>query len=72
MPLDHIIEAEIEIVGSVGNPHADYPRLLGLVETAVLQPASIVGQTLPLEQASNVLEAMDSYETLGFSVITGF
>ena len=32
----------------------------------------VVGQTLPLEQASAVLDAMDSYETLGFSVITGF
>jgi hypothetical protein len=27
---------------------------------------------LPLEQASDVLDAMDSFETLGFSVITGF
>ena len=72
IPLDHIIEAEIEIIGSVGIPHSDYPRLLGLVETGVLQPARIVGQTLPLKQASAVLDAMDSYETLGFSVITEF
>jgi D-arabinose 1-dehydrogenase-like Zn-dependent alcohol dehydrogenase len=72
IPLDHIIEAEIEIAGSVGNPHVDYPRLLALVATEVLQPARIVGQTLALEQASAVLDAMDSYETLGFSVITGF
>ena len=72
MPLDYIIESEIEIAGSVGNPHVDYPRLLGLVETGVLQPARIVGQTLPLERASEVLAAMDSFETLGFSVITGF
>jgi propanol-preferring alcohol dehydrogenase len=72
IPLDHIIEAEIEIAGSVGNPHVDYPRLLGLVEAGILQPARIVGQTLPLEQASEVLAAMDTYETLGFSVITEF
>jgi len=72
LPLDHIIEGEIEIAGSVGNPHVDYPRLLGLVATGVLRPARIVGQTLPLEQASGVLDAMDSFETLGFSVITGF
>jgi threonine dehydrogenase-like Zn-dependent dehydrogenase len=72
IPLDYIIESEIEIAGSVGNPHVDYPRLLALVETGVLRPARIVGQTLPLEQASDVLGAMDSYETLGFSVITEF
>ncbi len=70
IPLDHIIESEIEIAGSVGNPHVDYPRLLGLVETGILQPARIVGQTLALQDASQVLDAMDAYETLGFSVIT--
>jgi hypothetical protein len=40
------------------------------VETGVLRPARIVGQTLALEQASDVLDAMDSHDTLGFSVIT--
>ena len=72
VPLDHIIEGEIEIVGSVGNPHVDYPRLLGLVETGVLRPARIVGQTLPLAKVNDVLGAMDTFETLGFSVITQF
>jgi propanol-preferring alcohol dehydrogenase len=72
LPLDHMIEAEIEVAGSVGNPHADYPQLLGLVQAGVLRPASIVGQTLPLEQAGQVLGALDGYETLGFSVITEF
>src|SRR5262249_6399566 len=71
IPLDHIIEAEIEIAGSLGNPHVDYPRLLGLVAAGGLRPARIVGQTPPLEQASGGLDAMDSYETLGFSGITG-
>lgn len=72
LPLDHIIESEIEIVGSVGNPHVNYPRLLGLVEIGVLQPSRIVGETLPLEKASGVLASMDTFETLGFSVITSF
>jgi propanol-preferring alcohol dehydrogenase len=72
LPIDHMIEAEVEILGSVGNPHVDYPRLLGLVETGVFRPASIVGEVLALEQAGRVLSAMDHYETLGFSVITEF
>jgi alcohol dehydrogenase, propanol-preferring len=72
LPIDHMIEAEIEVVGSVGNPHVDYPQLLGLVELGVLRPASIVGETLALEGAGRVLAAMDRYETLGFSVITEF
>ena len=71
LALDHVIENEIEIVGSVGNPHVAYPELLGLVEREVLRPASIVGQTVTLEQAGEVLSAMDRYDTLGFTVITG-
>ena len=72
IPLDHIIENEIEIVGSLGNPHVDYPRLLGLVEGGVLRPASIVGETLSLGRAGEVINAMDKFETIGFSVITEF
>jgi alcohol dehydrogenase, propanol-preferring len=72
IPLDHIIETEIELVGSVGNPHADYPRLLALVDRGVLQPERIVGQRLRLSEVQGVLDAMDSFETVGFSVITEF
>lgn len=72
IPLDHIIETEIELVGSVGNPHADYPQLLSLVDRGVLQPERIVGQRLDLGEVQGVLDAMDSFETVGFSVITEF
>lgn len=72
IPIDHIIESEIEIVGSVGNPHADYPSLLNLVSKGVLQPSRIVGQRLALSEVQGVLDAMDSFETIGFSVITEF
>lgn len=72
IPIDYIIESEIEIVGSVGNPHVDYPRLLGLVESQVLQPASLVSKTVSLEDVNGVIAGMDAYETLGFEVITRF
>ena len=72
IPIDYIIESEIEIVGSVGNPHVDYPRLLGLVESQVLRPARLVSKTVALGDASDVIAGMDSYDTLGFEVITVF
>ena len=72
LALDHLIENEIEIRGSVGNPHVAYPELLGLVERGVLRPKTIVGETVALEQAGEVLGAMDRYDTLGFTVITRF
>jgi D-arabinose 1-dehydrogenase-like Zn-dependent alcohol dehydrogenase len=72
IPLDYIIEAEIELAGSVGNPHSDYPRLLNLVSKGVLQPARIVGQQLRLHEVQGVLDSMDTFETVGFSVVTEF
>jgi D-arabinose 1-dehydrogenase-like Zn-dependent alcohol dehydrogenase len=72
LALDYLIENEIEIVGSVGNPHVTYPELLGLVERRTLRPKSIVGETVTLEQAGAVIESMDAYDTLGFTVITTF
>lgn len=72
IPLDYIIEAEIELAGSVGNPHSDYPRLLNLVSKGILQPARIVGQQLGLHEAQGVLDSMDTFETVGLSVITEF
>jgi len=47
-------------------------ELLGLVERGVLRPKTIVGETVALEQAGDVIGSMDRYETLGFTVITGF
>jgi propanol-preferring alcohol dehydrogenase len=72
LPIDHIIENELKIVGSVGNPQSDYPSLLTLVERGVLRPSSIVGNTIALEQVSGEIEAMTGFGTVGFSVITSF
>jgi hypothetical protein len=43
-----------------------------LVERGVLRPKSIVGETVALEHAGDVLAAMDRYDTLGFTVVTRF
>lgn len=72
IPLDYMIEAEIEFAGSVGNPHADYPALLNLVSKGVLQPSRIVGERLALSDTQRVLDSMDTFDTVGFSVITEF
>ena len=72
LPLDHIIETEISIVGSVGNPQSDYPALLNLVRRGILRPSSIVGSTLALEDVSEVIRSMTGFNTMGFSVITSF
>ena len=41
IPLDELIEAELTIVGSVGNPHIHLPALLNLVGDKRLDPAGL-------------------------------
>ncbi len=72
IPLDELIEAELTIVGSVGNPHIHLPALLRLVADGRLDPAGLVTERVPLEQAQNVLERMTSFDTVGFALIDSF
>ncbi|HUA72003.1 MAG TPA: zinc-binding dehydrogenase, partial [Solirubrobacteraceae bacterium] len=72
IPLDELIEAELTIVGSVGNPHIHLPALLRLVGERRLDPAALVTERIPLESAQGVLERMTSFDTIGFSLIDTF
>jgi D-arabinose 1-dehydrogenase-like Zn-dependent alcohol dehydrogenase len=72
IPLDELIEAELTIVGSVGNPHIHLPALLELVAAGRLDPAGLVTERVPLEGAQGVLERMTGFDTVGFAVIDRF
>lgn len=72
IPLDELIEAELTIVGSVGNPHVHLPALLSLVGDGRLDPAGLVTEHVPLDQAQGVLKRMTSFDTVGFALIDRF
>ncbi len=72
IPLDELIEAELTIVGSVGNPHIHLPALLSLVADKRLDPAALVTERIALEEANGVLERMTSFDTVGFALIDRF
>lgn len=72
LPIDMMIEAEIEFFGSVGNPHVHYPELLALVERGRFNPKSLITQEIALEEINDVIEAMTGYQTIGFNLITQF
>jgi len=46
--------------------------MLDKVETGKLNPGLMVGKTVALDDASDVLSSMAGYETTGMSVITKF
>jgi D-arabinose 1-dehydrogenase-like Zn-dependent alcohol dehydrogenase len=72
IPLDELIEAELTIVGSVGNPHVHLPALLSLVADKRLDPAGLVSERIPLDQSHGVLERMTNFDTVGFALIDSF
>ncbi len=72
IPLDELIEAELTIIGSVGNPHIHLPALLGLVGDKRLDPSALVTERVPLDGAQAVLERMTDFDTVGFALIDRF
>jgi threonine dehydrogenase-like Zn-dependent dehydrogenase len=49
-----------------------YPEMLRMMESGKLQPGKLVTATLPIESASEVLESMGRYDTLGVKVINAW
>lgn len=71
-PVDVITFRELSVIGSFGMQAARYPEMLGMIESGKLQPSRLVGEEIALEQASEVLASMGSYDTVAMSVITRF
>ncbi|MFQ5773412.1 MAG: zinc-dependent alcohol dehydrogenase family protein [Kiloniellaceae bacterium] len=69
VPVDLIVGKEIQLVGSKGMPPAHYGSMLRMVAAGKLDPGRLVSRTVRLEEAGGVLASMDSYDTLGFTVI---
>ena len=60
------------LAGSFGMQAARYPEMLDMVAAGKVNPGLLVGDTVALEDTTDVLSSMSSYETLAMSVITGF
>jgi D-arabinose 1-dehydrogenase-like Zn-dependent alcohol dehydrogenase len=69
VPIDTIVESEITILGSSGLPAPAYGPMLRMIEAGRLQPKRLVGRTLPLEEAGQVLASMSDFGTLGVPVV---
>lgn len=72
LPIDAITAMELEIAGSLGNPHSAYDGLLTMIAQGKLNPKSLISRTVKLDDVTNVLTDMTSFKTLGFNVITQF
>lgn len=72
LPLDLLTVMELEVAGSLGNPHPKYAELLALVARGKLNPSRLVTRQVSLDNVTDTLERMTRFETIGFEVITQF
>ena len=72
LPVDDVVNTELEVVGVKGMPPSRYSELLGLIAGGKVSPAALVTREVSLEEVSERLAAMDNYDTLGIEVVTEF
>ncbi|HSM09640.1 MAG TPA: zinc-binding dehydrogenase, partial [Gemmatimonadota bacterium] len=72
IPVDMFTFRELSFVGSFGMQAARYPEMFDLIASGKVSPDRLVGDTVALEDTSDVLASMASYDTLAMPVITRF
>ncbi|WP_028782192.1 zinc-dependent alcohol dehydrogenase family protein [Thalassobacillus devorans] len=69
LPIDLIVQYEIEVIGSLGMQPSRYPYMLEMVEKGKLSPKSLITNTIPLEEAPRIFNEMQTYENIGVTVV---
>ncbi len=72
LPMDIVIGKELEILGSHGMQAHRYPAMLQMIESGRLRPEQLLGRTISLDDAPDILMAMDGAAQVGVTVINQF
>ena len=72
LPTDWMTRWEITFVGSRGMPPTRYGALFDLLDARNIDPGALLSLELSLDEVSDRLAAMGTYETSGVEVITSF
>ena len=72
VPMSRIIAHELEILGSHGMQAHRYGAMLDMVEAGKLRPDLLIGRRISLEESVAALTSMDSFQSLGATVVTRF
>jgi threonine dehydrogenase-like Zn-dependent dehydrogenase len=72
IPIDLIVAKELSVIGTLGNPHSEYPDLLRLVNDGKLAPSRHIESEVGLGDIQGVFARMETFETNGFPIITKF
>jgi alcohol dehydrogenase len=69
IPMARVIAWEIDLLGSHGMSARDYPEMLALVATGVLNPAVLVKREVGLAEGAKALAELDSNSLGGITII---
>ena len=58
LPVDVILFQELSLIGSFGMQAARFPEMLAMIESGALSPDTLVGNTVSLDDSSEVLSSM--------------
>jgi alcohol dehydrogenase len=72
VPMDKIIANELEIIGSHGMQAYKYWALLEMIQAGKLQPEKLIQKTISLDESLEKLTEMDSFGSIGVTVINEF
>ncbi len=71
IPIDKIIARELELIGSHGMQAHRYPEMLELIRQGRLEPARLIGRQVSLEDSAKELTRMNSFDSIGVTVMKG-
>lgn len=69
IPMARAIGWELDLLGSHGMAAVDYPEMLALIESGALRPQSLIERVVGLDEAAELLPAMDTAIPAGMTII---
>lgn len=69
VPMARVIAWELDLLGSHGMAAADYPEMLALIASGALAPQDLVERVVGLDQAAQLLPAMETATPAGMTII---
>nr|WP_245562774.1 zinc-binding dehydrogenase [Nocardia araoensis] len=72
LPIDIMMIKELEFSSAFGMQAQRFGTMLNMIEAGRLQPGKVVSRTIGLHEVSDILKAMETYDTTGVVVIDRF
>lgn len=72
IPLNYIVNSEIQFCRSFDMPTKEFPAMLQMMEKGRLQPGRLVTKRISLEEIGSAFEEMTNFSGIGVTVVTEF